>query len=290
VDDDGCGEEALDGVRLHRLGDAHGVDAVDGDAGRAGDEGVDRTEHHQVDDRQREHDALPAPGLHDAEVAEHRRQDEQVVLAVHGALGTARRPARVGDDRRRVGVGARPVGPCSGAAALAPVGHRHQRAPPGLAGQDVGRRPVLAQQDRRAGVVEEVPLLGRCEVAVDAEPHGPEAPRGEEGEHELDPVGERAGDPVARRDPECGERTGGPADGLVELAVAQGGGPVDERLAVGVGRGCGVDDGVDRLGGARDRERTVEHQAVVVHLGHVGHRHTPDRRPRPSKDAALLFP
>ncbi len=275
--DVGMGEQVVDhrGDGRHRAHvfvadpgrQSHRVDAVDAHDTRTTLQRAHRSEHHQVQDGERQHHAEAVVG--EGSVLDRDRADEQqVVLAVHhafrpsgGAAGVRDRSGREGVDGHlgcagRVGR-RQELGPRTCRVAGLGVEHDSQRGERVAGGVDLRRRDALAEEHRDARVVEQVLLLGLREHAVHADPHRAEVHGGEERDDQLGVVAHAPGDPVARLHPAPRERHDGPANLVVERPVGEAGVASDHCL--GVGPSC------DR---ARQR---------------FGHRLGPDREPRAAR-------
>jgi hypothetical protein len=86
----------------------------------------------------------------------------------------------------------------------------------------------------RAGVAQQVRLLGRREQAVHAHPERAEPLRGQEQEGQVHVVRQADGDARALAHAESRERMRGPVGGRIELAVREAAAAPDQRLAARV--------------------------------------------------------
>ena len=149
-----------------------------------------------------------------------------------GCAGCARRPSggrwcRSCRRARRARTGRRRRRPASSSAASTAARH---------SARSTTRTPrsgsvVVAEQQRRAGVLEQVALLGRRQRLVDADPHRAEAHGAVEGDHHVGVVRAATRPPGRRcaRPARAGRGRPGSAS-RVELGVGQAAGPGDERL------------------------------------------------------------
>ena len=94
------------------------------------------------------------------------------------------------------------------------------------------RGGAVTDEHRRAGVGEQVLLLGRGEAAVDADPDRAQVHRRQEEDHELGVVGHASGHPIARTHALGREHRRGAPNLLVKLSVREPGRTADERFGI----------------------------------------------------------
>ena len=121
-----------------------------------------------------------------------------------------------GSERVDVGLGCgcgigggHPVGPRAGEITRFRVDDDPQYGELVTSPLDLGGRGAVTDEERHAGVVEQVALLGERERAIDADPHRAEVHGREERHHQLGVVGHAPGDAVARLDAGIGQGHGG---------------------------------------------------------------------------------
>ena len=225
-----------------------------------------RGEHHHVEDGQRQAVALAqlgsvAPGRH-----QHCAGHQQVVLRVDRALGTAGRPARVGEAGGRVGVDGHQIRPVVSAV---------ERVP-----------PVVVEHDGRSSGSSPRWVTSDCAVAAShSRSDAPESSRRnafsggasawftptQTAPSRIAPwnatmmstsLGRTARDPIAGPDAELGERAGGPGAGVVQLR-GRSIGPVGSRAPRGrAGRPRAASN---TLGDGRRHFEQCRHVRMIVH-------------------------
>ena len=104
VHDRGHRGEGHDALLADPLGQARRVEAVHGDATASRLERHQRSERHQIENAERQTHTQANLGAIRAALGRDRSRQEQVVLAVHGALGKACGSAGVGDRGGSEGV------------------------------------------------------------------------------------------------------------------------------------------------------------------------------------------
>ena len=229
--------------------ETHGVSAFHQHGGRATEVGPQGTEHQHVEDGQGQCGAVALAGNGRVGPSTRDAGPQQVVLGVHGALGSTSSTRCVGNGCRglRVDVGGgrrvsgvNQIGPRSRS-----VGRvDHEEVPVGGASVKSGSpeavRPVIGgHQQVDLGVVERPRHLVGRQIGVDAQPDGPKSLGGQEGLDEGDPVGERAGHPVSGPDAQGGQASGCRGHPGIQFGVGQRlpsvkGVSVDQCLSVGM--------------------------------------------------------
>ena len=203
---------------------------------------------------QREDQEAVVGGRDPEGVGGHGAHGGDVGVVEHDALGLAGRPAGVDEQGQGVGVddraGVASAGPVAGPVAGDLVGR--------LQGQHVGgdgddpvedRCAIAVDEDLGARVGELVLRFGRGERRVDRRDGGAEAPGGEQGDEELDPVGQHDRHHVAPADAEVGEGPGGAVDAVAHVGVAEQGGGVGQAGGAGSGGGPPVGE-IGQRGGS----------------------------------------
>ena len=157
-----------------------------------------RPEHDQVQDRERQQHALAQLGPVGARRRRDRAGQEQVVVAVHGALRKAGGAARVGDRGRASRVRSRRARRV--ASPVAPDAARcRPRTDPGVGATRLRPRPARPRNTRAPESRSSHAFSGAARAArLIADPDRAEPRGAEERDHDVDVVGQARGDPVAR--------------------------------------------------------------------------------------------
>ena len=233
-----------DALLPHPARDILGFDAVHAHAATAVLEGHHGRQHHQVQYRQRQHDALRAVRPEAAFVHLDRAGQQDIVVAVHRALGPSGGAAGVGDGRRLKRV------------------HRHRRtllqsrpratvscqALADEAGFDTDdllqRRQVLSlrrdflaalrvgQVQAGTAVLQDEGFFRRRERSVDTDPDRAEARAGEQRDNDIHIVGQAGRDAIVLAYALRVQNGGRPGDLLIQLAVAVARAATDQREPV----------------------------------------------------------